>query len=505
MVVELEQILAAIPHDQLAVQWDTNVEFGMLEGDVPAWFADVEGRHPRAAAPARPARPAGRRARLPLLPRPRRDEAERHVPADLGRDGRDRECARRRPRAPARLDAYAAATARPRRGVRRAARATRGPTRHGALPRRRSRPASGDGETGAGSRWRTRSSPSSGSRPRAAGAGCRRVRAGAARHSCPASAPVADPSASSGARLRMAGRRSRGFPTRTGSTQPVDAFGLHYDTVENHGWYRNLDLTVEQLAATCGDGRRPDRLLGRHRDPARPPAAAHLRPRSRHASIVDSSPKFLRVALDRFRDDERVAFRRLRYLKDESGSSTSTRCSAAASAARRARLDERDPPLRRPRRHARAWARVLKPGGTRSDQLRQRPQPARRRDEWIIDETVYVVHEVAIGLVAHGAALRGLPRRARRPRAHARYLEYRDRVFLAPRPLDFYLDALRAAGFEIAAGERARRSRPTSRVVRVPRAYADAVLGWVGGSAKWTAATHERPRRATASIYCTRR
>src|SRR6185503_17392565 len=30
--------------------------------------------------------------------------------------------------------------------------------------------------------------------------------------------------------------------------QPMDTFGLRYDTVENHGWYRNLDPTVEDLA-----------------------------------------------------------------------------------------------------------------------------------------------------------------------------------------------------------------------------------------------------------------
>ena len=33
--------------------------------------------------------------------------------------------------------------------------------------------------------------------------------------------------------------------------------------------------------------------------------------------IVDSSPKFLRVALEKFRDDPLVAFRLLRYRKDE--------------------------------------------------------------------------------------------------------------------------------------------------------------------------------------------
>ena len=42
MATELEQMLAAIPHDQLAVQWDTNVEFGMLEGELPASFPDVK-------------------------------------------------------------------------------------------------------------------------------------------------------------------------------------------------------------------------------------------------------------------------------------------------------------------------------------------------------------------------------------------------------------------------------------------------------------------------------
>src|SRR5215470_16767158 len=38
---ELRHILTSVPHDQLAVQWDTNFEFGMLEGVFPVWFEDV--------------------------------------------------------------------------------------------------------------------------------------------------------------------------------------------------------------------------------------------------------------------------------------------------------------------------------------------------------------------------------------------------------------------------------------------------------------------------------
>ena len=37
---ELATIFEAIPHDQLAVQWDTNFEFAMLDGVMPAWFDD---------------------------------------------------------------------------------------------------------------------------------------------------------------------------------------------------------------------------------------------------------------------------------------------------------------------------------------------------------------------------------------------------------------------------------------------------------------------------------
>jgi len=33
---ELTQIVSAVPHDQLAIQWDARVEFAMLEGATPA-------------------------------------------------------------------------------------------------------------------------------------------------------------------------------------------------------------------------------------------------------------------------------------------------------------------------------------------------------------------------------------------------------------------------------------------------------------------------------------
>lgn len=42
MLAEVDAITAAIPHDQLAIQWDVAVEFGVVEGLFPAPFDDVQ-------------------------------------------------------------------------------------------------------------------------------------------------------------------------------------------------------------------------------------------------------------------------------------------------------------------------------------------------------------------------------------------------------------------------------------------------------------------------------
>ena len=43
MFAELERLLAAIPHDQLAIQWDTRFEFAMLEGVAPRGSTSPRG------------------------------------------------------------------------------------------------------------------------------------------------------------------------------------------------------------------------------------------------------------------------------------------------------------------------------------------------------------------------------------------------------------------------------------------------------------------------------
>ena len=273
------------------------------------------------------------------------------------------------------------------------------------------------------------------------------------------------------------------IPDEDWVSQPVDAFGLHYDTVENHGWYRNLDLTVEQLEGDIGDGQilidysgGTGILLERFR--------RRIGDRSVGMLIVDSSPKFLRIALDRFRDDARVAFRRLRYLKELSrleyvdevlpdGFAADGLVSTNAIHL----YDDLENTLR-------AWARVLRPGALARINSGNIVNPRAAAGEWIIDDTVYAVHRAAVAIVRAEDAYAPYRAVLEDDERLEEYLDYRNRVFLAPRPLQHYLDALLAGGFEIADVTERTVEAVVDDWYEFLAAYADAVLGWVGGSQK---------------------
>ena len=65
-----------------------------------------------------------------------------------------------------------------------------------------------------------------------------------------------------------------------------------------------------------------------------------------------------------------------------------------------------------------------------------------------------------------------------RMKAHA---EYRNRVFVPPRPLDSYVGAMEAAGFEVLDVREETIEARVSEWFEFLSAYHDAVLGWVGG------------------------
>jgi SAM-dependent methyltransferase len=483
VLAELATLLGELPHDQLALQWDTNFELGMLEGVYPVWFGDVKGgileRLLRISRHVPPDVPLGYHLCYG-------DVQHRHFkePADAGR-------------LVDLANALAASLGRPLNWV------------HLPVPRERFDEAyyaplrdlrlraetelylglvhHTDGVEGTRRRMEVARRFVSGfgvatecgwgRRPSSTVPDLLRIHA-------VVSAPLQTTGAAR-ARFQWPAGFAR-VPDQDWVQQPMDTFGLKYDTVENHGWYKNLDPTVEDLARHLEDGHLlvdysggTGILLDR----------LNLRIFDRQVGvlIVDSSPKFLRVALDKFGGEERVAFRLLRWLKEERRLELLDEVVGPELLARKADVITSTNAIHLYRGLAEtlgSWARVLRPGGRAFVQSGNLRNPQSRPSEWILDETVYAIHEVALGLVrndARYAAYRPLLDDETRLSAH---VAFRDQVFLPVRPLDHYLRALEAAGFTV---EEVRARSIEARVdewFEFLSAYHEAVLGWVGGSAK---------------------
>src|ERR1700724_1033517 len=103
------------------------------------------------------------------------------------------------------------------------------------------------------------------------------------------------------------------IPDEEWTRLPVDQFGLNYDDVGTHGWYKNLEPTIAQVLAALA----PGDLLVDYSSGTGILTRRLLSGLGNSVGIlnVDAPSKFLRVALESFRDDERVAFRLLRWLK----------------------------------------------------------------------------------------------------------------------------------------------------------------------------------------------
>lgn len=275
-------------------------------------------------------------------------------------------------------------------------------------------------------------------------------------------------------------------PDEEWTRAPVATLAQKYDAVGRHGWYANLDPTVETLARVLrpgdvlvdysgGTGLLIDRLL------------AAVGDRGLGVVDVDSSPKFLALALEKLGADPRVGFRLLRFLKEKKrlewldealGPALVARGVDALVSANAIHLyyDLGDTLA--------GWARCLRPGAlvhVQSGNIRHSGAPT---GGWIIDDTVAAVDAAARKIVkAEGAFDRHRATLLDRDRMAA-HDAFRQKVFLPPRPLSFYVDALGQAGLFV--------ERVTSHAVPARAdqwheflaAYSDAVLGWVGGNEK---------------------
>lgn len=302
------------------------------------------------------------------------------------------------------------------------------------------------------------------------------------------------------------------IPDEPWTQAPIEALARGYDSVENHGWYDNLEPTVDELLELLADGALAvdysggtgilfDRLLPRLGD--------------RRCGLVnvDSSPKFLRLSLEKFRDEPRIAFRRLHFLKDEKrlelleealGPTLVARGLDALVSTNAIHLyyDLEDTLA--------SWHRCLKPGARALVQSGNIGAPAPHDGRWLIDDTVHAIAREARAIVAEQdryAAYRPVLEDEARMAA---YGELTDRYFLPVRPLTFYTEALEEAGFRI---ERVVHRAVPARVMEwfeFLSVYHEGVLPWVGGAEKLDGAPadegavthrHELMRRALERVF----
>lgn len=265
--------------------------------------------------------------------------------------------------------------------------------------------------------------------------------------------------------------------------QDVDQFGLSYDSVGGHGWYKNLEPTVGQVAAALDEGK----VLLDYSSGTGILSKRLLSAITHPVGIVniDASAKFLRVALENFRDDERVAFRLLHFRKDEK------RLQALDEVIEPSLVDRGVDLLTSTNAihlyHDLAgtlgsWQRVLRPGGLVFICSANMRNPSCRPGDWIIDETVAKVNEIAADLVSREPAFaqyRGILNDETRMASH---LQLREKVFVPVRELDEYLGSFEQAGFQVLHVYDATIFARVDEWFELLSTYHEGVLSWVGGT-----------------------
>jgi ubiquinone/menaquinone biosynthesis C-methylase UbiE len=275
------------------------------------------------------------------------------------------------------------------------------------------------------------------------------------------------------------------IPDAPWTRAPVDQFGLGYDNVGNHGWYKNLEPTIAQVLAALSPGRvlvdfsagtgiLAKRLLAAIRHPV-------------GILNVDASSKFLRVAVENLGGDDRAAFRLLSYLKPEKRLELIDEVVEAPMLAHGADIVTATNAIHLyydlPETLT-SWTRILRPGGLALICSANMRNPNCRPGDWIIDETVAKVNDIVAELVLREPAFEQYRPALEDPAAVAAHRRMREKVFVPVRPLEYYTDTFSDTGYEVLHVFDSTIYARVDEWCQLLETYHDGVLSWVGGSPK---------------------
>ena len=207
-----------------------------------------------------------------------------------------------------------------------------------------------------------------------------------------------------------------------------------------------------------------------------------------HVLIADSSPKFLRLSLEKFYTDKRVSFRLIRFLKEKKRLETL-----------RESVDESiwsigiDGIVSTNAIHLyysleqtlQSWKDILKTTGKLHVQSGNINNPD-AAGAWIIDETVEHIHKAALEIVASQSGFASLRKLTADKDYMAAHDRLRQKYFLPVRPLSLYTNRIEKAGFKIENTTWRAITAHVDEWYDFLVVYHEGVLGWVGGARKVT-------------------
>lgn len=275
------------------------------------------------------------------------------------------------------------------------------------------------------------------------------------------------------------------IPEEAWTRTPVDESALRYDKHASNVFGSTWDPVIAQVLSvlnrdrilldySCGTGQFTERILRHLEGPAR-------------VLNVDVSPRYMRIAVDRFKYENRVALRLLNRDQDtgkfqsvenaidglieEPGVDILTSTNAIHLYSHLSETLD-------------SWSRVLRPDGIVAISTGDMSNSNRAGNNWSLHDTVGTVNELAQNIVRKDAAYAEYRSKIDDAATMAGYLSLRKHVYPEVKPIELYLDLLSDA--ELRPLYHFDRTIEVSMedMLEALLPYHDVVLGWIGGSRK---------------------